>query len=76
MWRRIRVWLNPAMGDAYAKGWEQGRKDAIADIKVAIIRARPTISVTMEREYMQVEDVLDLVDRARDPNFHPERNLS
>ena len=75
MWQRIRVWLNPAMGDAYAKGWEQGRKDAIAENTGAISRARRAMGGRGGGEYMQVEDVLDLVDRARDPNFHPERNL-
>ena len=61
MWQRIRRWAMARWSDPYAKGWEQGRKDAIRDIQVAIVRARPTLSVVMEREYLPVEDVLDLV---------------
>jgi hypothetical protein len=59
--------------DPYGKGWEQGRKDAIRDIHVAITRARPTLSVVMEREYLPVEDVLDLVEHVDQPHTHPER---
>ena len=72
MWQRIQQRLTPMRGDLYAKGWEQGRKDAIRDIQAAIVRARPTLSVVMEREYLPVEDVLDLVtQQVSQP--HPER---
>lgn len=74
MWQRIQQWLTPMRGDLYAKGWEQGRKDAIKDIRVAITRAAPTLSVVMEREYLPVEDVIALVEHVDQPHIHPERN--
>jgi len=72
MWLPIRR-LMARWSDPYGKGWEQGRRDAANDIKVALVRMRTTHSVVMEREYLDIEEVFDLIDQAKDPNFHPER---
>ena len=74
MWQRIQRWLMARWSDPYGKGWEQGRRDTANDIKTALVRQLPSLTVLIGTgEYINVEDILVLVDQAKDPNFHPER---
>ena len=74
MWQRIQRWLMARWSDPYGKGWEQGRRDTANDIRVAITRQRPSLTVVIgNAEFIDIEDIFDLVDQAKNPDFHPDR---
>lgn len=81
MWlsTRLRAFIHRRMpmarwSDPYGKGWEQGRRDTADDIRAALVRQLPSLTVIIGAdEFIDVQDILVLVEQAKDPNFHPER---
>lgn len=72
MWQRIRVALrSPMGGDLYAKGWREGRDQAIKDIRAALIRELPSLTVvhSVDAEYIDVGEVLRVLNEVQ---THPE----
>lgn len=67
--------LRTAMGgDLYAKGWVSGRQEALKELRADLTRRLPSLTVvrTVEIEYVEVGDVLRVIDEAI--QSHPERN--
>jgi hypothetical protein len=71
MWQRIRQLWSPMSGDPYAKGWNEGRDQAIKDIRAALLRELPSLTVlhAVDTEYIDVGEVLRVIDQVR---THPE----